>query len=250
MKHLSAISMRIRIVLLGLIPVVPLVLLFVVRSRGDAGQLLSDLAVMAAIVVIGVGAAVLAADRLIFAPLNKQAEGAVDDMRKLLCDAMEAMQDGVAIYDAQDRLVLFNDALRRQRVAGQEVFEVGRSYEEIVGIYWADLGDSDRDYQEDVRVGLERHRRGDGQPFEVRDRDGSWRLTRHFRTRDGGIMTVSTDISALKRAEANAVRAEELFIDAIEAMTDAISLYDSDERLLLANQALMAGTPHFPDLLD
>src|SRR5277367_5295716 len=134
MKQLSAISMRIRIVLLGLIPVVPLILLFVVRSRGDAGQLLSDLAVMAAIVVFGVGAAVLAADRLIFAPLNKQAEGAVDDMRKLLCDAMEAMQDGVAIYDAQDRLVLFNDALRRQRVAGQEVFEVGRSYEEIVGI--------------------------------------------------------------------------------------------------------------------
>jgi signal transduction histidine kinase/DNA-binding NarL/FixJ family response regulator len=250
MTRLTADSLRARIVLLGLILVAPLVLLFVILHGSDAGPLRRDFAILGATVVFTIGAAVLAFDRLIVAPLKTLGEAAADDMRRLLCDATEAMQDGIAVYDAEDRLILFNEPLRRQRVAGQEVFVVGRSHEEVLRIYSAELRDGDRDYHEDVRVGLERHRRGDGQPWEVRDRDGRWHLIRHFRTRDGGILTVSTDVSALKKAEAEAVRAEELFIDAIEAMEDAVSLYDREERLLLANRAWMARTPHFPDLLD
>jgi len=181
---------------------------------------------------------------------RKLAEDAAADLRRLLSDAIGAMPDGIAIFDAEDRLVLVNEPLRRRRVAGQEIFTVGRSYEDVVGLYSADLSDGSKDFQGAVNIRLEWHRRGDGHPWEVLDRDGSWHLIRHFRVRDGGILMVSTDITALKKAQAGAVRAEELVIDAIEAMQDAVALYDSGERLVLANLASMARTPRFLELLD
>src|SRR6202012_4854313 len=92
-------------------------------------------------------------------------------------------------------------------------------------------------------------RRGACYRCEVEEKDATGSLPRHFRTRDGGILTVSTDITALKKAEAEAVKAQELVIDAIEAMQDAISLYDADERLVLANKALIERSERFADLL-
>jgi len=180
---------------------------------------------------------------------RRQAEQAAEDLRRLLSDAIEAMQDGIAVYDADDRLALFNGALSKHRVDGGEVFTVGRAYEDIIRVYWTALRGEKGDFEAFVQTGLERHRRGDGYPWEVQDGDGNWHLTRHFRTRDGGILTVSTDITALKKAEAEAVRAQELVIDAIEAMQDAISLYDADERLVLANKALIERSPRFAEFL-
>jgi PAS domain S-box-containing protein len=180
---------------------------------------------------------------------RRQAEQAAEDLRRLLSDAIEAMQDGIAVYDAEDRLLLFNSALGRYRIEGQDIFAVGRTYEEILRSFLAAMGTSATDIEVYVKVGLEQHRRSDGHPFEIHDPTGAWHLTRHFRTRDGGILTVSTDITALKKAEAEALRAQELVVDAIEAMQDAISLYDADERLVLANKALIERSEHFADLL-
>ena len=180
---------------------------------------------------------------------RRQAEQAAEDLRQLLSDAIEAMQDGVAVYDAEDRLLLFNSALARYAVEGKEIFAVGRSYEEVLRSFLVAMGTGEADIAAYAKAGLEQHSRGDGYPFEIHDPTGAWHLTRHFRTRDGGIVTVSTDITALKKAEAEAVRAQELVIDAIEAMQDAISLYDADERLVLANKALIERSEHFADLL-
>jgi PAS domain S-box-containing protein len=181
---------------------------------------------------------------------RKQAEDAANDLRQLLSDAIDAMQDGIAVYDADDRLVLSNSALSAHRIDGQDIFTPGSTYEDIIRVFWRSLRGGKGDFEDYVQTGLARHRQGDGYPWELQDRDGNWHLTRHFRTRDGGILTVSTDITALKKAEAEAVRAEELVIDAIEAMQDAISLYDADEQLILANRALMQRIPTFALLLD
>jgi PAS domain S-box-containing protein len=179
---------------------------------------------------------------------RKKAEDAASALRRLLSDAIEAMQDGVAVYDAEDRLVLANESLHKRRVDGREVFIAGRSYEDIVRHYWNDIQADDAERERQIAIGLARHRQGDGHPWELQDQAGNWHLTRHFRTRDGGILTVSTDITALKKAEAEAVRARELVVDAIEAMQDAVSLYDADARLVLVNQALLRRGAQLPDL--
>ncbi|HTJ63099.1 MAG TPA: PAS-domain containing protein [Alphaproteobacteria bacterium] len=180
---------------------------------------------------------------------RKQAEDATAALRSLLSDAIEAMQDGIAIYDAEDRLVLANQALRTQRVGGQPVFITGRSYEEIIGIYWNSLLQDRADIDNHIAVGLERHRRGDGYPWEMQDRARNWQLTRHFRTGEGGILTVNTDITALKTAEAEAVRARTLVTDAIDAMTDSISLFDAEDRLVMTNKSLRDRFAKRPDII-
>jgi signal transduction histidine kinase/DNA-binding NarL/FixJ family response regulator len=244
MKRLSAYNLRARIILFGLILVAPLVPLFIVLFKNNAGQ--GEIAILAVAVLTYIGAASVAARRFIFDPLQKLGDAA--GHHRVLADAIEAMHDGVAIYDAEDRLVLFNEALGRHQAAGQEVFAIGRRHEEIANVYWADLHGDDAAFHDDVKIVLERHRRGDGYPWEMQGRDGRWHLTRHFRSGDGGTLTVTTDVTALKKAEA--VRAEEMLIDAIEAIQDAVALYDADERLILANRALMVRTPHFLELLD
>jgi PAS domain S-box-containing protein len=180
---------------------------------------------------------------------RKLAEEAASVLRRLLGDAIDAMQDGVAVYDAEDRLVLLNDALRKQRIGDQDIFVPGRTYEEIVRAYWPGLDDFGIDLDGHLAEALERHRQGDGYPSEVEDRAGNWHLTRHFRTRDGSILTVSTDITALKSAQAEAVRAWTLVSDAIEAMQDSIALFDAQDRLVVTNIALRRRFTARPDIV-
>jgi hypothetical protein len=114
MKRITAYSLRARIILLGLILMAPLVLLFIVRFKSNAGQ--GDLAILTVVVLAGIGAAVLAARPLILHPLQKlddataalgemaallqqrERELAISESRsRMLAGAMEAMQDGVAV---------------------------------------------------------------------------------------------------------------------------------------------------------
>jgi PAS domain S-box-containing protein len=172
---------------------------------------------------------------------RKLAEEAASVLRGLLIDAIEAMQDSIALYGADDRLVVTNSAMRRRFAARPDIFAVGRTYEEIIRANWSDDKIAlDRDgFERVVAQELEIHRRGDGTPREIKSQDGTWRLNRHFRTADGGVLIVSTDITGRRQAEAEAIRARELVVDAIEAMQDAVSLYDAEDRLVLANKALL-----------
>ena len=74
MKRFSAYSLRARIILLGLIMVAPSVLLFIVLLENNAGQ--GDPAILAVVLVAYIGAALLAARRLILDPLQKLGDAA------------------------------------------------------------------------------------------------------------------------------------------------------------------------------
>jgi PAS domain S-box-containing protein len=127
----------------------------------------------------------------------------------LLIDAIDASDDGIALYDAQDRLVLLNKAISQNRAGRGDLFVLGRTYEEIVRAYWEDSNlASDREAFEGFIVEeVERHRRGDGTQKEMRLGERTWLVDRSFRTRDGGILQIRTNMSALKLAKEEAERA-------------------------------------------
>jgi PAS domain S-box-containing protein len=133
---------------------------------------------------------------------RKRAEREASRLQVLLAEAIEAMQDGVVLFDSQDRLVLANTAVRRPYGRPDDIFVPGRAYEDVVRSYWAAADLTPEVLEQRVSVALERHRRGDGVAWEVQILPGAWQLMRHFRTRDGGIFTVSTDITGLKDKEA------------------------------------------------
>ncbi|HLG88080.1 MAG TPA: PAS domain S-box protein [Alphaproteobacteria bacterium] len=150
---------------------------------------------------------------------RKRAEDAASRSHALLQDALEAMQDAIAVYDMDDRLVLANTAMRKSLTYGKDL--PGRTYEEIVRGYWVDASSDIEANEAFVAASVDRHRRADGIGNEIQGRNGSWSLTRHFRTQDGGILTVSTDVTALK----NAALEVEIARDAADAANQAKSAF-------------------------
>ena len=133
---------------------------------------------------------------------RKQAEDDTARLQALLSDAVEAMQDCIALYDADDRLVLINSALRRRDEGENPVFVVGRTYKDIVASYWSetDISADPVAFEIFLAEQLGKHWNGDGSSDETNTKDGLHFDNRHFRMRDGGILTVSTDISATRQA--------------------------------------------------
>lgn len=120
----------------------------------------------------------------------------------LLRDAVESVAEGFAIFDANDRLVMFNDAYRRLFPANAPYLAPGVSYESLLreglarGEY-PDAGD-DEDWVTDW---TQRHL-GSHESAELALRDGRWVLVTNRRMKNGGIAGLRVDITRLKQAQA------------------------------------------------
>jgi signal transduction histidine kinase len=152
-----------------------------------------------------------------------------------LRDAIENLRDGFVLFDAEDRVVLHN----RQHL---EHYPRLKSYPSLIGLtrrqlladghragaFGADQAGEDSEAWADRQVAFTRA--SNGSPFERRMPDGRVLLVRAQPTDDGGLVTISTDITALRRAE-------QRLEDAIESMSDAFMLWDAEDRLVLFNGA-------------
>ncbi len=127
----------------------------------------------------------------------------------LLIDTIDAPEEGIALYDSEDRLVLLNKAIDQNPAGRTGLFVPGRTYEEIFRAFWSgsDLAKDKEAFERIVADEIERHQRGDGAPNEVRVGKNIWVVNRDFRTRDGGILHISTNVSALMLAKEAAEQA-------------------------------------------
>ncbi len=135
----------------------------------------------------------------------RQAEAARIVTERRLAEAIESISEGFACYDADDRLVVCNSCYREMLYPGTAVdFAAGTSFESIVrravaGGYVADAIGCEEDW---VRERLARHR-DPGEPQVQRRSNGRWVMVSERRTEDGGTVAVYSDITELKRREAD-----------------------------------------------
>ncbi|WP_395015806.1 diguanylate cyclase domain-containing protein [Dongia sp.] len=118
--------------------------------------------------------------------------------------AVDVMESGFALFDADDRLVAcnagFTDPGTRARFGNPE----GRSFEEIFSAFaaaelTATEALEDRDAWLQKRLAL--HRNPPARPFEVQWTNGQWMRVNERKTADGGTVGIWTDITDLKRRE-------------------------------------------------
>jgi PAS domain S-box-containing protein len=160
-----------------------------------------------------------------------------------LKDAISAMDSGFALFDAEDRLVLCNEAFIDE--GARQVFgnPVGRTFEEIIRAFvYGGLTAvaAHVDPEAWIRWRLALHRNPPEAPTEVQFTDGSWKRFTERVTAEGGRVAIWTDISPLKQAELR-------LRDAIENIDGGFALIDRDFRFVIFNQRLLEQYPKSRD---
>ncbi|MCH7551725.1 MAG: PAS domain S-box protein, partial [Proteobacteria bacterium] len=151
--------------------------------------------------------------------------------------AIESLQESFALYDADDRLVLYNDEFVRLHASIQDIIKPGLSFEGLIrasvkrGMVTEAIGREEQYIQERVR----QHRN----PSEMIVRqltDGTWYIINEARTPDGGIAVTQTDITELKGAEKALREGEERLKAIIDTVPALINVKDTEGRYQLTNR--------------
>ncbi|HEY3145315.1 MAG TPA: CHASE domain-containing protein, partial [Dongiaceae bacterium] len=207
---------------------------FVPESRRDA------VLVSCTIVLLAMLLAALVAN---LQSLRQRATGIAEEMTKALAAsnerlraAISVMEDGFGLFDADDRIVLYNEAFMDEgsrKVFGSEV--TGRKFEEIVRAFaYNDMPVTDPNFDRESWIAnrMELHRNPPAWPIEVQWGGGRTMRISERRTADGGYVGIWTDISEIKLAE-------QRLTTAIDAMDSGFALFDKNDRLLIHNKGFV-----------
>ena len=176
--------------------------------------------------------------------LNTQYEMIAEQSRSRLMHALDVMADGFALYDANDRMVLYNRKYLDYSPLAADVIMPGADKEEILrkstsrGAFVLN-GMSEEQY---IKWRLEKHR-NPSEPYQVQLADGRWLLITEKRTNDGGIVGTRSDITELKLREMEMLRiskqlhARNLHFDtALTNMVQGLCMFDKDQKLIVVNK--------------
>jgi signal transduction histidine kinase len=134
--------------------------------------------------------------------LRREIEQRLRTAEDTLRDAVDSISEAFVIFDAEDRLVLCNEAFRRLYPASAEVLKPGITFENILrdglkkGIHVDAVGREEEWLADRIR----RHSNTSG-AVETPLGDGRWALVRERRMRNGGIAGLRIDITQLKNIE-------------------------------------------------
>ena len=167
-----------------------------------------------------------------------------EEARTRLRDAIDSINEGFILFDADDRLVLYNEAYLgfwpelashiHQGISFGELTRLAAKHDRPLGAAIApDRWVSDR---------LARHGIADGGHVQALA-DGRWVQINELRTSDGGIVGIYTDITEAKAEDARA-RARELaernliLQSTLDTLSEGVCMFDSSGNLSAWNGAL------------
>lgn len=173
-----------------------------------------------------------------------EAHAAADANRMRLRDAIDSINEGFVLFDAEDRLVLFNEAYLgfwpeiadqvREGMSFDQIAKLAASHHQPRGVLMGrDRWVSDR---------LARHSVANGGHVQALA-DGRWVQINELRTSEGGIVGIYTDITEAKAEDARQ-RARELaernivLQSTLDNLSEGVCLFDAQGRLAAWNEAL------------
>lgn len=160
--------------------------------------------------------------------------GERDRANAQLRDAVEALDEGIVLYDQDQRLVFANSRYAEMLGPHSCLLVPGVPMQVIVGEAVASGQISITRGPDGGIAGILRTLEGRGNlKIEVEVSDGTQREITLARLRDGGIVATAHDITEQRTSQA---RARQLLNDAIEGVDFGIALVGDDDRLVFANR--------------
>ncbi len=151
--------------------------------------------------------------------------------------AVEAINQGIVLCDAEDRVLLTN--IRYRELWGDVPAEAGTPFAQLVRSSAPQILIQGTDTAAWETFRLDRHR-NPGEPFVIAFRDGTWLQVSERRVAGGGTVSLYTDITEVKRAEARR-RERELFEKSallqatLDNISQGVSVFDSRGALVACN---------------
>jgi PAS domain S-box-containing protein len=128
----------------------------------------------------------------------RQSQQEASILQQRLVSAIESFDNAVALFDAEERLLMYNDHYRSQLARIGVRIERGMHYETLLrGV--VQLENRGEGW---FRKRLQRFRDA-GEPTEIQLADGRWILAKEHRLADGGTLAIRLDITRLKRVESD-----------------------------------------------
>ena len=120
-----------------------------------------------------------------------------------LHDAIESIADGFVHFDADDRVVMWNQRFADLYPELADLLPMRPTAEEMFRerIKVGAVGDFDVPVDDYVRWRMEMRKMQGGTPSVHRHSDGRWLRTTERKTSEGGIVAISTDVTELKNRE-------------------------------------------------
>ncbi|MEL6298498.1 MAG: PAS-domain containing protein [Pseudomonadota bacterium] len=164
--------------------------------------------------------------------------------RMRMMHALDVMADGFALFDAQDRLVVYNRKFVDLNPKVADLILPGESYERLLRESIERGGYRLNDVPADVYYSqrLYRHR-NPTEPVEAQLSDGRWIMINEKRTADGGVVKTRSDITELKHREFDLLRISKKlhsknvhFDSALNNMIQGLCMFDKDQTLIVCNR--------------
>ena len=155
---------------------------------------------------------------------RKRAERALKESEGRLRGAVDSLQEGFALFDADDRLVIMNGAYRQINPAAQSILERGGRFEDLLranirrGVLLEAIGREEEFIRE--RVELHRNPRG---PITRNITNGGTFLLKENRTPEGGIDLTFIEITELKKVEEALREAKKIAESANQGKTEFLA---------------------------
>jgi PAS domain S-box-containing protein len=178
---------------------------------------------------------------------RKEAEFAARQSSRLLQEAVNGLPEGFTIFDADDRLVVCNEAYLSFYSTSRDLIVPGASFEEIIrkGAERGQYREAEGRIDEWVSERVQKHHEADGSQLEQLLDDGRWLLIIEYRTPSGFIVGNRIDITARKAVEAELERHRHHLEEIVTARTaELIDARDAAESANRAKSAFLANMSH------
>ena len=178
----------------------------------------------------GAGSPVFSQDQRYFA------ETGGPSAAELLSTILNTVMQGIAMFDADRKLVLFNQHYPELFGYPESFLRVGMNYEDILRLNCDRSKRTASETDHYIRERLaEVQSKQPGRREHVRP-DGRVIAIRFTPTPDGSFISTYVDITDRKRAEQEAERTAVVLKSTIENMADGVRVFDKDLRLVVCNQ--------------